>query len=156
MPKPIDPQSLPPRTDSGYPDCFKDRVLPREKRALGDAFGLTRIGINQTTLAPGRCSALRHWHSDEDEFVYVLSGELTLVNDDGERALRPGMVVGFPAGDGNAHHLRNDTKESACYLEISNRSSDDRVEYPDDDLALSGRDSHGRWRFTHKDGTVWE
>ena len=156
MPKPVDPKTLTPRTDSGYPQCFRERVLPREKRALGDAFGLTRIGINQTTLPPGKSSALRHWHSDEDEFVYVLSGELTLINDDGELVLGPRMVVGFPAGDGNAHHFRNSGQTEAVYLEVSNRSADDRVEYPDDDLALNGQDANGRWQFTHKDGTVWE
>jgi len=156
MPKPIKPEQLAADSGSSYPACFHERVLPRHKRALGDAFGLTRIGINQTVLAPGKCSSLRHWHSDEDEFIYVLDGELTLINDDGERVLTAGMVVGFPAGDGNAHQLKNAGTQPATYLEISNRSTSDQVEYPDDDLALHGQDETGQWQFTHKDGTVWE
>ncbi len=156
MPKPQKIDDVVARNSSSYPDCFKDRVLPRDKRALGDVFGLTRIGINQTTLPPGKCSALRHWHSDEDEFIYVLEGELVLVNDDGEQILSRGMVVGFPAGDGNAHHLKNASTEPATYLEVSNRSDADVVEYPDDDLALHGQDDDGTWKFTHKDGTVWD
>lgn len=156
MSKPIRPESVEARGGSSYPECFHERVLPRVKRALGDAFGLTRIGINHTTLGPGKHSALRHCHSDEDEFVYVISGTLTLINDDGEQPLSAGMVVGFAAGDGNAHQLRNDGSDDAVYLEVSNRSDADKVNYPDDDLCLDGRDAQGRWRFTHKDGTVWE
>src|ERR1043166_7829918 len=93
-----DPKTIEPRTTSGYPEPFASRVLPREKRALGDALGLTKIGVNLSTLFPGKESSMRHWHTREDELVYVLEGEVVLVSDEGEQTLTEGMVRGFPAG----------------------------------------------------------
>lgn len=139
---------------SGYPEPFRSRVLPREKRALGDAFGLTKIGVNLTTLHPGAESSMRHWHDREDELIHVLEGVVTLVTDDGEHALGPGMVAGFRAGDPNAHQLVNRSTQPAVYLEISNRDEDDVAIYPDEDLAF-GSEVDGRFIYTHKDGTPY-
>ena len=147
----IDPSTLAPRTGSAYPEPFRARVLPREKRALGDALGLTRIGVNLTTLLPGKESALRHFHSREDELVYVLEGEVVLRTDDGEQLLTTGMCAGFPAGRADAHQLLNRSDRVARYLEISNRDLTDTVDYPDDDLAYSKAPDGGPV-FSHKDG----
>ena len=143
---------LPARTSSGYPEPYRSRVLPREKRALGDAFGLRTVGVNLTVLPPGKESAMRHWHTREDELVYVLEGEVVLRTDHGEEVLTPGMVVGFAAGDGNGHQLVNRSPHPATYLEISNRDAEDVAEYPDDDLAL--RKVDGKNVFTRKDGST--
>ena len=143
---------LPARTGSGYPEPYRSRVLPREKRALGDAFGLRTVGVNLTVLPPGKESAMRHWHTREDELVYVLEGEVVLRTDHGEELLTPGMVVGFAAGDGNGHQLVNRSPHPATYLEISNRDPEDVAEYPDDDLAL--RKVDGKNVFTRKDGST--
>lgn len=150
----VDPSSLTPRTTSAYPEIFRSRVLPREKRALGDAFGLTKIGVNLTTLMPGKESALRHWHSREDELVYVLEGELVMITDEGEQHLAPGMCAGFKAGVQNGHQFVNRGATPVRYLEISNRDEDDLVAYPDADLDYN-KDADGKGRFTHKDGTPW-
>lgn len=147
-------QNLPARSASGYPEPFRSRVLPREKRALGDAFGLTTIGVNLTTLFPGVESSMRHWHDREDELVYVLEGELVLRTDGGEEVLRPGMVVGFRAGDADAHQLANRSDRPAVYLEISNRDPADRASYADVDLACA-QDAEGRYVFSHRDGTPY-
>jgi uncharacterized cupin superfamily protein len=143
--------SAPPRTKpSSYPEPFFSRMAKREKRALGEVFGLTKFGVHQTTLAPGGESALLHRHSQQDELVYVLKGEPTLVTDDGEVALRPGMCAGFPA-NGRAHQLVNRTDAEVVYLEIGDRSAGDEVTYPNDDLkAALGPD--GKWVFAHRDG----
>jgi uncharacterized cupin superfamily protein len=125
----------------------------RLKRPLGDAFGLRNFGVNLTVLAPGAASALHHAHSRQDEFVYVLDGEPTLVTDGGEMQLRAGMVAGFPAG-GCAHHLENRTQRDCLILEVGDRSEGDTVSYPRDDLqAVLGAD--GQWRFARKDGTEY-
>ena len=141
----------PPRTKpSNYPEPFFTRMAGREKRPLGDRFGLTNFGVNLTRLVPGGESALLHRHSRQDEFVYILEGHPTLVTDAGEALLSPGMVAGFPAG-GLAHHLVNRTQADVLYLEIGDRSAGDMGTYPDDDLvAALGPD--GRWIFTHKNG----
>ncbi|MCB1628766.1 MAG: cupin domain-containing protein [Xanthomonadales bacterium] len=145
---------VPPRQrPSLYPAPFAARVAGREKRALGEAFGLRNFGVNLTRLAPGAQSALRHAHSCQDEFIYVLSGELVLQLDDGEQRLTSGMCAGFPAG-GPAHCLRNDSETEASYLEIGDRSAGDEVCYPDDDL--QARFVDGSWLFTHKDGQVYD
>jgi len=149
--KAIDPETLEPRTGSGYPEPFRSRVLPREKRALGDAFGLTAIGVNLTTLPPGKESSMRHFHSHEDEMLYMLEGEVVLVTDEGEQTLRPGMVAGFKAGTKNGHHVVNRGNRPARYLEISNRDPNDTAEYPDVDLAYK-KTPDGKPRFTRKDG----
>src|SRR5688572_542829 len=142
----------PPRTKpSNYPEPFAARVARREKRPLGDLFGLTNFGVNLTRLAPGAISALRHAHSRQDEFVYILEGRPTLVTDAGETPLAPGMCAGFKAGTGDAHHLVNRTDEEVLYLEIGDRTAGDSASYPDDDLQAV-QDADGKWRFLHKGG----
>lgn len=143
-----------PRTKpSNYPEPFATRVAGREKRQLGDVFGLGNFGVNLVRMAPHARSALRHAHSKQDEFVYILQGHPTLQTDAGETLLAPGMCAGFAAGTGNAHCLRNDTDEEVLYLEVGDRTPGDGVSYPDDDLqaVLEG----GGWRFQHKDGTPY-
>ncbi|WP_441291491.1 cupin domain-containing protein [Sorangium sp. KYC3313] len=149
----LNPSDLEPRTGSTYPESLRARVTPREKRALGDALGLTKIGVNLTTLFPGKESALRHYHSHEDELVFVLEGEVVLRTDDGEQVLTAGQCAGFPAGAPNGHHFVNRSAAPARYLEISNRDPEDGVEYPDEDLAF--RKVGGEFVFTHKDGTPY-
>ena len=150
----IDAADAPPRTrPTNYPEPFASRMAGREKRPLGDLFRLTRFGVNRTRLAPGAQSALRHRHSLQDEFAYVLEGEPTLLTDAGETPLRPGMCAGFPAG-GTSHHLVNRSREDVVYLEVGDRPAGDEVSYPVDDIqAVMGDD--GRWRFTRKDGTPY-
>lgn len=137
---------------SNYPEPFFSRMLRREKRPLGDLFGLKNFGVNLTTLKPGGESALLHRHSRQDELIYILEGEPTLVTDKGEVALRPGMCAGFPAG-GVAHHLVNRTKRDVVYLEIGDRSPGDEGSYPNDDIKAVLVD--GKWAFARKDGTAY-
>lgn len=150
-PSAVEAAAVAPRArPSNYPEPFFSRMSGREKRALGEYFGLTNFGVNLTRLAPGGESALKHRHSRQDEFVFILEGEPALVLDDEEIPLRPGMCAGFPAG-GAAHHLVNRTRSDVVYIEIGDRSAGDEASYPDDDLkAALGPD--GRWAFTHKDG----
>ena len=151
---PIEAASAPPRVrPSNYPAPFAALTAGREKRALGDLFGLTNFGVNLTRLAPGARSALHHRHSLQDEFVFILEGEPVLVTDAGEDLLRPGMCTGFPAG-GTAHHLVNRGARDVVYLEIGDRPKGDAVTYPSDDIqGVMGED--GKWRFAHKDGTPY-
>ena len=142
----LDPASLAPRTGSGYPEPYRSRVLPREKRALGDACGLTKVGVNLTTLMPGKESSMRHWHTHEDELVYVLEGEVTLITDAGEQTLAAGHCAGFAAGSRDGHQFVNRCDRPAVYLEISNRDAADEAHYPDVDLLNSGG------AFTRRDG----
>jgi len=153
-PPALDPATVPARTGSGYPEPFRSQVLPREKRPLGDALGLTRIGVNLTTLHPGAVSAMRHHHTHEDELVYVLEGEVVLRTNEGEQVLTAGMSAGFPAGVPNGHQLINRSDQPARYLEISNRDPADSADYPDDDLAFT-RTPGGGFLFSHKDGTPY-
>lgn len=142
----VDPRLKP----SNYPEPFFSRMLKREKRQLGDVFGLKNFGVNLTRLAPGGESALLHRHSKQDEFIYVLEGTPTLVTEAGEIELRPGICAGFPAG-GSAHQLVNRSTQDVIYLEIGDRVAGDEVEYPADDIkAALGPD--GKWLFLHKDG----
>ncbi len=135
---------------STYPEPFFSRMAKREKRPLGDLFGLTNFGVNLTRLAPGGESALLHRHSQQDEFVYILEGEPTLVADSEEITLSPGMCAGFPA-EGIAHQLVNRTDRDVVYLEIGDRTAGDEGSYPRDDLkATLGAD--GKWVYSHKDG----
>ncbi len=144
----------PPRAkSSNYPEPFVSRVLKRDKRPLGDLFGLTNFGVNLTRLAPGAESALRHAHMKQDEFVYILEGRPTLVTDAGRTPLKAGMCAGFRAGTGDAHHLVNETDADVVYLEIGDRTPGESATYPDDDLAVVMVD--GKWRFSHKDGTPY-
>lgn len=139
---------------SNYPEPFASMMAGREKRPLGDFFGLKNFGVNLTRLAAGgTVSSLRHAHSRQDELVYILAGRPTLVTDRGEVELAPGMCAGFPAGTGLGHHLVNRTDEAVVYLEIGDRSADDTVTYPADDLEAV-RVGRG-WRFHHKDGTPY-
>jgi uncharacterized cupin superfamily protein len=149
----VDPRSVAPLNRSGYPEPYRSRVLPREKRGLGDAFGLTRIGINQSTLLPGRESSMRHWHTREDEFVYVLEGEVVLRSGAGEQRLTAGMCAGFAAGVEDGHQLVNRSDRPAVYLEISNRDAADTALYTDPDVDLWWSPPHARGRFTRRDGT---
>jgi uncharacterized cupin superfamily protein len=136
---------------TSYPEPFAARVAGREKRRLGDFFGLSNFGVNLTRLAPGAISALRHAHSRQDEFVYILEGSPTLITDSGEVELSPGMCAGFKAETGDAHHLVNRTQADVAFLEVGDRTADDTVDYPDDDLqAVLGPDQ--KWSFLHKDG----
>ena len=147
----IEAASAPPRTKpSNYPEPFFSRMGKREKRPLGDLFGVKNFGVNLTRLTPGGESALLHRHSKQDEFVYILAGNPTLVTDRGEVALAPGMCAGFTAG-GIAHQLVNRTERDVVYLEIGDRTPGDEGTYPADDLkAALGPD--GRWQFAHRDG----
>jgi uncharacterized cupin superfamily protein len=151
----LDPALVPARTSSAYPtEEFRKVTAGRAKRALGDALGLTTFGVNLTRLEPGAASALRHWHRRQDEFVYVLEGELTLVTDGGEQVLGPGMCAGFPGGVPNGHHLVNRTDAPALYLEVGDRLPGDAASYPDVDLHV--RATGSGWKYSHKDGRPYE
>lgn len=140
-----------PRTKpSLYPEPYASRVNGRIKRQLGDVFGLTNFGVNLTRLEPGSMSALRHCHSRQDEFIYILEGAPTLITDAGEIRLAPGMCAGFKAGEGDGHHLVNRTGEDVVYLEIGDRTPGDGAFYPDDDLEACLE--NGSWIFRHKNG----
>ncbi|MEC9345608.1 MAG: cupin domain-containing protein [Pseudomonadota bacterium] len=140
-------------TPSNYPEPFFSRMAKRVKRPLGDLFGLRNFGVNLTTLLPGGESALLHRHSRQDEFVYVVSGNPTLVTETGEQELAPGMCVGFAHG-GMAHQLVNRTDRDVVVLEMGDRVAGDAGSYPQDDIqAVMGSD--GKWVFTHKDGTPY-
>lgn len=136
-PSKLDPKSITPRTATVYPPEFAGAVKGREKRALGDFFGLTQYGVNLTTLAPGAWSSHRHWHENEDEFAFVVEGEITLIDDTGEHLLTPGMCAGFKAGVANGHHLANKSTAAASYLEIGTRAALERAHYPDVDMLFA-------------------
>jgi uncharacterized cupin superfamily protein len=146
----LDPSTVAETRGSGYPEPFRSRMGDRAKRRLGDACGLTKFGVNLVQLGAGAQSALRHWHTLEDEFVYVLSGEVTLVTDAGEQKLGPGMCAGYPAGTRNAHHMVNRGTVPATYLEVGDRIPGDNAFYPDDDLMWCD-DGAGEYG-AHKDG----
>ncbi|KAF3883815.1 MULTISPECIES: cupin domain-containing protein [Nostocales] len=151
----IDPTNVPKETGSRYPQQFQEVVAGRIRQRLGNFAGLKNFGVNLVTLEPGSTSALRHWHSHQDEFIYVLDGEIILVTDAGEQRLTPGMAAGFPAGDGNGHHLLNRSSKVAMYLEVGDRTPNDAVTYPDDDLLAQVSPDGKSWIFTHKDGTPY-
>jgi uncharacterized cupin superfamily protein len=145
----------PPRTKpSNYPEPFASRMAGREKRPLGDLFGLTNFGVNLTRLAPHAVSSLRHAHSRQDEFIYVVQGYPTLHTDEGRNRLSPGMCAGFKAGTGNGHRLINETADEVVYLEVGDRTSGDEGSYPDDDLKAVRVDNG--WQYAHKDGTPYK
>ena len=150
----VNPENVPESTGSNYPQQFKSAVAGRVKKRLGDAAGLQNFGVNLVRLAAGSCSALRHWHSCQDEFIYVLEGEVNLVTNSGEQVLKSGMAAGFPAGDADGHHLVNRTDYDVVYLEIGARTSGDSANYPDDDLIAKA--SEKGWIFTHKNGELYE
>ncbi|CAO3419554.1 cupin domain-containing protein [Azospirillum doebereinerae] len=146
----LDPATLTARTgETDYPDPFRAAVAGRHRVALGDPLGLSNFGVNLTRLDPGASSALRHWHSRQDEFVYVVEGELVLVTDAGETRLTAGLCAGFPAGAADGHRLINRSDRPASYLEIGDRSAGDAIDYADEDMV---------WRdgaYHHRDGTPW-
>jgi uncharacterized cupin superfamily protein len=137
------------RKGSGYPPPFDAPCADRTRRRLGDAGGLRDFGVNLMTLPPGNWSSQRHWHSHEDEFVYVLEGEVTLVEDDGETVLRAGECAAFPKGSGNGHHLINNSSVIAVYLEVGSRNAQDLTTCSDVDMMSANADG----RFVHKDGS---
>lgn len=139
---------------SNYPEPFAARMTGRTKRALGDVFGLASFGVNLTRLAPGAMSALRHAHTVQDEFIYILEGTPTLITQVGETLLQPGWCSGFKAATGDGHHLVNRTETDVVYLEVGDRQQGDIVNYPDEDLQAV-MDESGRPRFLHKDGTPY-
>ncbi len=150
----IDIDALPWKSGSGYPAPFRAITVGRARKRLGDAAGLTQYGVNLTRLAPGAASAQRHWHEAEDEFIYVLEGEITLIDEEGETLLKAGDAAGFAAGVANGHHLVNRSECDALYLEIGTRAARERCHYPDIDLRYE-RDESG-WRFCHRDGTPYD
>jgi uncharacterized cupin superfamily protein len=147
-------EEAPPKAKAtNYPEPFASRMAGRRKQPLGDLFGLTNFGVNLTRLAPMAVSALRHAHTKQDEFIYILRGHPTLHTDEGRTTLSPGMCAGFRAGTGDGHRLINETDEEIIYLEVGDRTSGDEGSYPDDDLKAMMVD--GQWRFTHKDGVPY-
>ena len=148
----IDVKKLSRRTGSGYPTPFDLPVAGRSRRQLGDAGGMTQFGVNLLELAPGAWSSQRHWHTNEDEFVYVLSGEVTLVTDAGEEKLRAGDCAGFPRNTRDGHHLinRSRTKTAVC-LEVGTRVEVDYIEYPDIDMVFDTRVD----KYARRDGTLY-
>ena len=158
MPEPRRPiairaEDAPPRArPSNYPPDLLAKIGARQKHPLGDLFGLRNFGVNLTRLPPGAASSLRHAHSLQDEFVYILQGTPVLVTDAGETPLSPGMCAGFPAGTGDAHHLVNRSGAEVVYLEVGDRTRGDAVDYPEDDLMVRP-DAEGRPRYLRNDGT---
>ena len=150
----VDPEKVPEITSSKYPQQFQSAVAGRVKKRLGDAAGLQNFGVNLVRLAPGSCSALRHWHTRQDELIYVLEGDVTLITNSGEQVLKPGTAAGFPAGDADGHHLVNRTNSDVVYLEIGDRTLGDEAHYPDDDLIAKAKGKS--WVFTHKNGDPYE
>lgn len=136
-----------------YPAPFAARMEGREKRVLGDLFGLSNFGVNLTHLAPGGSSALRHSHAAQDEFIYIVQGHPSLITNEGKIQLAPGMCAGFKAGNGDAHQLVNDSADMVIYLEVGDRTAGDEVTYPDDDLKAVFVE--GQWQFLHKDGSSY-
>jgi len=149
----LDPATVAPGPPSDYPARFRALVTGRERRRLGDALGLTNFGVNLLRLPPGRASSQRHWHSRQDEFVYVVAGEVVLVTDGGEQLLTAGMAAGFPAGKADGHHLLNRSAGDALLLEVGDRRDGDEVDYSDIDMLTRWID--GEERYVRRDGTVY-
>jgi len=146
----VDTALIEAKIGTGYPAPFAKMCQQREKKVLGDLFGLDQFGVNLTTLPPGQWSALRHWHQKEDEFIYVVSGELVLIDDRGEHQLTAGMCAGFPAGEKNGHHIVNNSDQPGSFIEIGIRSKIEHVEYPDVDL-IADKDESG-FVFSNRKG----
>ncbi|HEY6834486.1 MAG TPA: cupin domain-containing protein [Pseudolabrys sp.] len=149
MPK-VDIAKVPVKSGTFYPAEFQAECAGRHKQALGDVIGLTQFGVNITRIAPGSASSLRHYHEQEDEFIFMLEGELVLIENDGEVVLKRGDAAGFKAGSGNAHRLVNRSDGDAVYFEVGTRAAEERVHYPDVDLMME-RDAKTR-RYLHKSG----
>jgi uncharacterized cupin superfamily protein len=152
MPK-IDIDKVAVDTRSGYPEPFRQAVVGRERKRLGNVVGLEQFGVNLSRLKPGAASSQRHWHQNEDEFVYVLEGELVLVENEGETTLRPGDATGWKAGVANGHCLINRSDRDAVFLEIGSRSPREVATYPDIDMRAerNGKDQ----RYLHKSGAPY-
>ena len=151
MPK-IDIDALPVRSGSAYPAPFHEPCMGRTRRALGDAVGLSQFGVNLQRLAPGAWTSQRHWHTTEDEFVWVVEGEVVLVTDEGEEVLRPGDCAGFKAGVANGHHIQNRSAVEAVLLEIGTRDPEtDGCDYPDIDMVARPQEEI----YRHRDGTPY-
>ncbi len=150
----FDPMEVTKTTRRVYPPPHERTTDGRWRRALGTPRGLTQFGVNLTELEPGAVSALRHWHKNEDEFVYIIEGTPTLVTDAGTQLLRPGMCACFPANDGNGHRLENRSDALVRFLEVGTRSRQEEVHYPDSDMILE-KSSDGEYRFRHFDGTPY-
>jgi uncharacterized cupin superfamily protein len=153
MPK-IDIQRVAAQQIASYPKEFAQLIAGRSKQRIGDTVGLTQFGVNITRIKAGSASALRHWHEQEDEFIYMLEGELVLRENDGETLLKPGDAAGFKAGSGIAHCLVNRSERDAVYLEVGTRAASERVHYPDVDFMME-RDGSGR-RYFRKSGAPIE
>jgi uncharacterized cupin superfamily protein len=151
----LDPRHVTAVTGSSYPEPYRSRISGRQKRRLGDPLGLTHVGINQTTLPPGKESSMRHWHTHEDEFLFVLEGELVLRTGSGEQLLTAGMCAGFPAGSEDGHQLINRSNRDAVYLEVSNRHPEDMAHYSDPDVDMVWTAPHTRGTITRRDGTPY-
>lgn len=151
----IDALEIEAKRGTTYPATFRKEVENRSKRVLGEHFGLTKYGVNFVELEAGAWSAQRHWHTHEDEFIYVLTGELVVVTEQGEQTLTPGMFAGFPAGKADGHHLINRGSAAAAYLEIGDRNALDEVYYPDIDLELRP-DGEGGHEFSRRDGSRYD
>ena len=151
----LDPATLPAEERQPYPAPWDKALAGKFRTVLGDALGLTQFGVGMTRLAPGAVSALRHWHTGEDEFIYIVSGEPTLVCDSGEQQLKAGHVAGFPAGSGDGHRLENRSGSDVVYIEVGTRAHSDRVHYTEDDLVLQKTVRPPDRRFTRRDGTAY-
>ncbi len=153
-PPALDPAQVPEQSITGYPEPYKSRVAGRHRRRLGDAAGLANFGVNLTRLDPGAESSMRHWHAKQDEFIYVLEGEVTLVTDAGRQKLKAGAAAGFPASKADGHQLVNETDKPVVYIEIGDRTPGDGVNYSDVDMAARMID--GKWVYTRKDGSPFK
>lgn len=153
-PSGFDPKSLPESNSTSYPEPFKDGGRNRWYRRVGDQAGLKNFGVNLTRIVPGGMSSQRHWHTKEDEFVYVIEGEVVLMTEAGEELLKPGMCAGFPAGAANGHHFLNRSTKDVLLLVVGDRHDKDECHYPDIDLFI-GPGADGKHRFTRKDGTPY-
>jgi uncharacterized cupin superfamily protein len=147
----LDLSSIPVLTGTGYPEPFAEAVNGRSRQALGDAGGITQFGVNLVELQPGAASSQRHWHTHEDEFVMVVSGEVMLITDEGETLMRAGDCAAFPAGRPNGHHLVNRGWGTALFLAVGSRFNEDKASYPDIDLLYDGSTDS----YTHRDGTPY-
>ncbi|MDA0260779.1 MAG: cupin domain-containing protein [Proteobacteria bacterium] len=150
----LDPKKLEERAGSAYPAHLSQALAGRYRRGLGNPLGIRNFGVNLLRLAPGAWSSQRHWHTRQDELIYILEGDVVLITDDGEHDLHAGMVAGFPAGEANGHHLVNRGDGDALVLEIGDRSQGDQGNYPDVDMAAQmGLPAYS---FTKKDGTPFD
>ena len=150
----VDPKDVSPDSGSAYPPPFDEIVRGRPRHRLSPAVGLSSYGVNLVRLEPGAASSARHWHTEQDEFVYVVTGTATLVTDEGETVLGQGMAAGFPAGNPNGHQVVNRSEEDVWYLEVGDRPQREDVTYPDIDMANAVRDR--RPNFTRKDGSAFD